>query len=271
MDLQLAGQVVLVTGGSKGIGLAAARMFAQEGAHVAIVARGREDLESAGRTVTEAGSRARTPGKVAALTGDLSVADVPARVVREVEDTLGPIDVLVNNVGLAYQVTFDECTDEQWDELWQLNVMSYVRMTRAVLPSMQARQTGAIVHVSSTAGKRPSVGMANYSVTKAAVQSVSRLVADTYASDGIRSLAICPGPTTSEAWMDEGGLAEQVAEAKGISRADALAATGKGRPMGRMASPEEIAAAIVFAASPRASYVTGAAWSVDGGTVPVII
>jgi NAD(P)-dependent dehydrogenase (short-subunit alcohol dehydrogenase family) len=246
-------------------------MFAQEGAHVAIVASGREELESAGRTIAEAGSRARTPGKVAALTGDLAAPDVPARVVREVEDSLGPIDVLVNNVGLAYQVTFDEVTDEQWDELWQLNVMSYVRMSRAVLPSMRARQTGAIVHVSSTAGKRPSVGMANYSVTKAAVQSVARLVADTYAGDGIRSLSICPGPTTSEAWMEDGGLADQVSAAKGITKADALAATGKGRPMGRMASPEEIASAIVFAASPRASYVTGAAWSVDGGSVPVII
>jgi NAD(P)-dependent dehydrogenase (short-subunit alcohol dehydrogenase family) len=271
MDLQLQGHVVLITGASQGIGLAAAKMFAAEGAHVAIVARDRERLESAGRAVTEAGARARVPGRVAALTGDLSAPDVPARVVREVEDSLGPIDVLVNNVGLAYQVKFDEVTDEQWDELWQLNVMSYVRMTRAVLPSMRARKSGAIVHVSSTAGKRPSAGMANYSVTKAAVQSVARLVADTYASDGIRSLSICPGPTTSEAWLAEGGLADQVARRSGASRDDALAATGKGRPMGRMASPDEIASSIVFAASPRASYVTGAAWSVDGGSVPVII
>ncbi|MCW2955880.1 MAG: short-chain dehydrogenase/reductase, partial [Thermoleophilia bacterium] len=251
--------------------LAAARMFAAEGAHVAIVARDRGDLETAGRSVTEAGQRARTPGKVAALTGDLAAPDVPARVVREVEDTLGPIDVLVNNVGLAYQATFAEVSDEQWDELWQLHVMSYIRASRAVLPSMQARGTGVIVNVSSTAGKRPSVGMANYSVTKAAVQSVSRLLADTYAADGIRSVAICPGPTTSEAWLGEGGLADQVADAKGIDRDAALAATGKGRPMGRMATPDEIAAAIVFAASPRSSYTTGAAWSVDGGSVPVII
>ncbi len=271
MDLQLAGHVVVITGGSKGIGLAAARMFAAEGAHVAIVARGREELEAAGRAVTEAGSRARTPGKVAAIRGDLSEAEVPSRVVREIEDSLGRVDVLVNNVGLAYQATFEEVTDEQWDELWQLNVMSYVRMTRAVLPSMKARGAGAIINVSSTAGKRPSAGMANYSVTKAAIQGFSRLIADTYASAGIRSVAICPGPTTSEAWMADGGLADQVADAKGISREDALAATGKGRPMGRMATPDEIAATIVFAASPRASYVTGASWSVDGGSVPVII
>lgn len=271
MDLQLAGQVVLITGASKGIGLAAAQAFAAEGAHVAIVARDRDALAAAGRAITEAGSRARQPGRVAALTGDLSSADVPARVVREVEETLGPIDVLVNNVGLAYQVAFADVTDEQWDDLWQLNVMSYVRMSRAVLGSMRARGSGTLVHVSSTAGKRPSAGMANYSVTKAAVLSLSRLIADTYAGEGIRSTAICPGPTTSEAWLDAGGLADQVADGKGISRDEALVATGKGRPMGRMASPEEIAASIVFAASPRASYVTGAAWSVDGGSVPVII
>lgn len=271
MNLGLAGQVVLITGASKGIGLAAARMFASEGAHVAIVARNREQLEAAGQAVTDSGLKARTPGRVAALTGELAAPDVPARVAREVEDALGPIDVLVNNVGLAYQAKFDEVTDEQWDELWQLNVMSYVRMSRAVLSSMRARKTGALVHVSSTAGKRPSVGMANYSVTKAAVQSLARLIADTYAGDGIRSLSICPGPTTSEAWLEAGGLADQVSAAKGISREDALASTGQGRPMGRMATPEEIAAAIVFAASPRASYVTGAAWSVDGGSVPVII
>lgn len=271
MDLRLSGQVVLISGASKGIGLAAAKQFAAEGAHVAIVARDREQLEQAGRDITTAGAHHQAASKVIAITGDLSAPDVPSRVVREVEDSLGPIDVLVNNVGLAYQATFDEVTDEQWDNLWQLNVMSYVRMTRAVLPSMQARKTGAIIHVSSTAGKRPSVGMANYSVTKAAVQSLARLVADTYAVDGIRSLSICPGPTTSEAWTAEGGLADQVAKGKRITRDEALAATGKGRPMGRMAKPEEIASAIVFAASPRASYVTGAAWSVDGGSVPVII
>ncbi|MEO6866866.1 MAG: SDR family NAD(P)-dependent oxidoreductase, partial [Gaiellales bacterium] len=231
MDLQLSGHVVLVTGASKGIGLAAAEAFAAEGAHVAIVARDRTTLALAGKAITAAGARARTPGKVIALTGDLAAPDVPSRVVREVEDSLGPVDVLVNNVGLAYQAKFAEVTDEQWDELWQLNVMSYVRMSRAVLPSMQARRTGALIHVSSTAGKRPSVGMANYSVTKAAVQSLSRLLADTYAADGIRSVAICPGPTTSEAWLDDGGLADQVAAGKGITREAALEATGNGRPM----------------------------------------
>lgn len=266
MDLQLQQRVVLITGASAGIGLAAARMFAAEGAHVAIVARDRERLEAAGRELATCGS-----GKVVAIAGDLADPEVPGRIVDEVVATLGPIDVLVNNVGLAYQVTFDEVTDEQWESLWQLNVMSYVRCARAVLPVMCERGSGVIINLSSTAGKRPSTGMANYSVTKAAVLSLSRLLADTYAASGVRSVAICPGPTRSEAWLSVGGLADQVAGRKGIDHAAALKATGSGRPIGRMAEPDEIAATIVFAASDRASYMTGAAVSVDGGSVPIII
>lgn len=272
MDLQLTNQVVLVTGGSAGIGLAAARMFAAEGAHVAIAARDHAKLAEAGERITAAHANSRhATGKVLAVAGDFSRPDVPQSVVEQVTESLGPIDVLVNNVGLAYQAGFDDLDDAQWDELWQLNVMSYVRTTRAVLPAMKRRGKGVIINVSSTAGKRPSVGMANYSVTKSAVQGLSRLIADTYAAHGIRSVAICPGPTRSDAWLADGGLAEQVGLHKGMSRDEALQATGKGRPMGRMAEPDEIAASIVFAASSRASYVTGAAWSVDGGSVPVII
>jgi NAD(P)-dependent dehydrogenase (short-subunit alcohol dehydrogenase family) len=181
------------------------------------------------------------------------------------------VDVLVNNVGLAYQTSFAELTDEQWDELWQLNVMSYVRTIRAVLPPMREHGGGVIVNVSSTSGKRPSTSMPNYSVTKAAVLSLSRLVADTYAADGIRCNAVTPGPTATEAWLGDGGLADQQAERSGKTKDDVLAAVGAGRPLGRLAQPEEIAAAIAFLCSDRASYVTGAAWSVDGGTVPIII
>ena len=108
--------------------------------------------------------------------------------------------------------------------------------------------------------------MPHYSVTKAAVLSLSRLVADLYAGDGIRCNAVTPGPTATEAWLGEGGLADQLGE-----REEILAKVGAGRPLGRLASPEEIAAVIVFLASDRASYVTGAAWSADGGTVPIIV
>ena len=143
--------------------------------------------------------------------------------------------------------------------------MSYVRATRAALPQLRDGG-GSIVNVSSTAGKRPSTGMPHYSVTKAAVLSLSRLVADLYARDGIRCNAVTPGPTATEAWLAEGGLADQQGD-----REDVLARVGAGSPLGRLARPDEIAAVIVFLCSERASYVTGAAWSADGGTVPMIV
>ena len=183
---------------------------------------------------------------------------------------IGPIDCLVNNVGLAYQTDFDAVTDAQWDEMWQLNVMSYVRSIRAVLPEMRGRG-GSIVNVSSTAGKRPSTSMPNYTVTKAAVLSLSRLVADLYAKDGIRCNAVTPGPTATDAWLGPGGLADQQAERTGKSRDEVLEAVAGGRPLGRLAEADEIAAVIVFLCSDRASYVTGSAWSADGGTVPIIV
>ena len=121
---------------------------------------------------------------------------------------LGGLDVLVNNVGIARQARFEDVTDEEWDAYWQLNVMSYVRAIRAALPLLRA-SGGVIVNVSSTAGKRPSSGMPHYSVTKAAVLSLSRLVADLYAKDGIRCNAVTPGPTETDAWLGDGGLADQ--------------------------------------------------------------
>jgi 3-oxoacyl-[acyl-carrier protein] reductase len=131
---------------------------------------------------------------------------------------------------------------------------------------MQKQGAGVIVNVSSTAGKRPSTGMPDYSVVKAAVLSLSRLVADVYAKDGIRANAVAPGPTATGAWIGDGGLADQQGE-----RDEVLAKVAAGRPLGRLAEPEEIAAVIAFLCSDRSSYVTGAAWSVDGGTVPIIL
>jgi NAD(P)-dependent dehydrogenase (short-subunit alcohol dehydrogenase family) len=198
---------------------------------------------------------------------DLAQAGEPERVVGEA----GQLDVLVNNVGYAEQRDFLAVTDDQWEEAWQLNVLSYVRAIRAAVPAMKERGRGVIVNVSSTAGKRPSTGMPDYTVTKAAVLSLSRLVADLYAGDGIRCNAIAPGPTATAAWLGDGGLADQQAGRTGKSRDEVLDAVGKGRPLGRLAEPEEIAAVIAFLCSDRASYVTGAAWSADGGTVPIII
>jgi 3-oxoacyl-[acyl-carrier protein] reductase len=256
VDLGLRDTVCIVTGSTSGIGLETARLLAAEGAPV--VTTGRRD-------------RAPGVGETLHLAADLAQPGEAERIVHEVEQRLGRIDVLVNNVGVAYQRSFEEVTDEQWDEVWQMNVMSYVRAIRAVLPGMKERAGGVIVNVSSTAGKRPSASMPDYSVTKAAVLSLSRLVADVYAKDGIRCNAVTPGPTATEAWLGEGGLADQQAARTGKSRDDVFASVGAGRPLGRLAQPEEIASVIAFLCSSRASYVTGAAWSADGGTVPIII
>jgi 3-oxoacyl-[acyl-carrier protein] reductase len=250
MNLGLRDRVCIVTGSTGGIGLATAQLLVEEGARV--VTHGRGDAPGIGEALH--------------VSADFEDADAAERVVAQAAETVGAVDVLVNNVGLAYIASFDELTDEQWEELWQLNVMSFVRAIRAVLPAMRERRRGVIVNVSSSAGKRPSTSMPNYSVTKAAVLSLSRLVADVYAKDGIRSNAVTPGPTATEAWLGQGGLAEQQGERDAV-----LKKVAAGRPLGRLAEPGEIAAVIAFLCSDRASYVTGAAWSADGGTVPIIV
>jgi NAD(P)-dependent dehydrogenase (short-subunit alcohol dehydrogenase family) len=251
VDLGLRDRVCVVTGSTGGIGLETARLLAAEGV----------------RVVTSGRGPAPAVGEALHVVADLSEPDAPARLVGRALDELGALDVLVNNVGVAYQAGLGELTDAQWDEMWNLNVMSAVRAIRAALPHLAASGRGAIVNVSSTAGKRPSTGMPNYSVTKAALLSLSRVVADLHAGDGIRCNAVTPGPTATEAWLGEGGLADQ----GGGDRDEVLARVAAGRPLGRLAQPEEIAAVIAFLCSDRAAYVTGAAWSVDGGTVPVII
>jgi NAD(P)-dependent dehydrogenase (short-subunit alcohol dehydrogenase family) len=250
MDLGLDGTRCLVTGSTGGIGLETARALVAEGARVVTCGRS-EDAPGIGEALH--------------VPADLSGAAEPERVVGETAAALGGLDVLVNNVGIARHARFEEVPDAEWDAYWQLNVMSYVRAIRAALPHL-GDGGGAIVNVSSTAGKRPSTGMPHYSVTKAAVLSLSRLVADLYAKDGIRCNAVTPGPTATDAWLGEGGLADQQG-----ARDEVLARVGAGRPLGRLARPEEIAAVIVFLCSDRASYVTGAAWSADGGTVPIIV
>ena len=261
MDLGLADRVCVVTGSTAGIGRETARLLAAEGAQVVVSGRDADMVEAVRAEV----------GAVLGVAGDLAKAEAPGELVRQVEAELGRVDCLVNNVGVAYQRSFEELTDDDWEAMWQLNVMSYVRAIQAVLPGMRARGAGRIVNVSSTAAKRPSTGMPDYSVTKAAVLSLSRLVADLCATDGILCNAVTPGPTASPAWLAPGGLADQSAERSGKSRDEVLEGVGKGRPLGRLAEPEEIAAVIVFLCSDRASYVTGSAWSADGGTVPIIV
>jgi 3-oxoacyl-[acyl-carrier protein] reductase len=248
MDLGLRDKVCIVTGSTGGIGLEVARLLAEEGAHV-----------------VTSGRRGAGIGELH-VSADLSKPGEPERLVGAALERFGRVDCLVNNVGGTGIHRFEELDDEAWERSWQLNLMSAVRALRVALPAMQAQRAGAIVNVSSTAAKRPSLTFPQYSVTKAALLSLSRLVADAYAKDGIRCNAVTPGPTATEAWVGDNGLADQQGD-----REEILAKVGAGRPIGRLARPDEIAAVIVFLCSERASYVTGAAWSADGGTVPIII
>ena len=248
MDLGLRDAVCLVTGSTGGIGFETANLLAAEGARVV----------SSGRS-------ADGPGDLHVQV-DLSQRGGPERAVREAEERFGRLDVLVNNVGGTDIRRLEELTDSDWQTSFELNLMSAIRATQAALPGMRARGGGTIVNVSSTAAKRPSTSMPDYSVMKAGLLSFSRLVADLYANDGIRCNAVTPGPTATQTWLAEGGLADQQGD-----RDEVLAKVGAGRPLGRLAQPEEIAAVIVFLCSPQASYVTGAAWSADGGTVPIIV
>jgi NAD(P)-dependent dehydrogenase (short-subunit alcohol dehydrogenase family) len=268
--LGLTGRACAVTGASRGIGRETARQLCAEGAGVLLIARSADRLEEAADECGRAGAAAN--GRAAHLALDVTDPDAGERIVAEAKERFGQLDVLVNNAGTARWRDLDDVPDTDWQDAWELNVMAPLRAMRAAVPGMRERGWGRIVNVCSTAGKRPSAAMAEYSVAKAAELSLSRLYADRCAPDEVLVNAVCPGPVKSGMWMDEGGLLDQSRELAGhASRDQALEAAGAKRPIGRLAEVEEIAAAIVFLCSERASYVAGAAWSVDGGTVQVII
>jgi 3-oxoacyl-[acyl-carrier protein] reductase len=270
MDLGLRGRGCVVTGASRGIGRETARLLCAEGARVLLVGRDEERLAAAAEEAANAGGESGAEAATLAL--DVTEEDAGARLLAAAEERFGALDVLVNNAGAAQWRDLDDVPDEDWRMQYELNVMAPLRAMRAATPSMAARGWGRVVNVCSTAGKRPSAAMPDYSVAKAAELSLSRLFADRHAGDGVLVNAICPGPVETEMWMDEGGLLDQSKQMSGAqSREEALAEAGSKRPIGRLANAEEIAGAIVFLCSERASYVSGAAWSVDGGTVQVII
>jgi 3-oxoacyl-[acyl-carrier protein] reductase len=246
MDLGLSGKACIVTGASRGIGLATARLLAGEGASVLEVSRSGQGFQA-----------------------DVTEPDAAGLVVAECERRFGKVDVLVNNAGTSEAKPLEELTDADWQAQWELHVMAPMRLMRAAGERMA--EGGRIVNVCSSSGKRPSLTNAAYSVTKAAQLSLSRHFADDYAGRGILVNAVAPGPVQTPLWTEEGGLADQAADAKGISREEALQAAAAKIPLGRFGTEEEIAAAIVFLCSEPASNVAGAAWSVDGGAVPLFI
>ena len=245
MNLGLEGRVCVVTGGTRGIGAATAGMLAQEGARVLTVARSGGDLEL-----------------------DVTAPDAGERVLRSCPE---PPWALVNNAGTSRARGLDDLSDADWQEQWELHVMAPMRLMRAIAPAMADAGGGRIVNVSSSAGRRPSRRLdASYSVTKAAQLSLSRVYADAFAGRGVLVNAVTPGAVEGELWTEDGGLADQIASRSGKTRDEVLESTRASPPLGRMGTDEEVAAVIAFLCSERASNVAGAAWAVDGGTVPTL-
>jgi 3-oxoacyl-[acyl-carrier protein] reductase len=262
MDLGLDGRVCVVTGASRGIGLAVSRRLVDEGARVLMVARGEERLA---RAAQEVGAG------VEWIAADVTDPDCVERIVATAVEQLGGLDVLVNNAGTSSHVPLAELPDDEWHAQHELNVMAPMRLMRLVAPRMAQRGWGRIVNVSSSSGKRPGQSNVAYSVAKAGQLSLSRAFADAYASQGVLVNAVTPGPTATELWVGEGGLGDQAAAASGTTRAEALEAAAKKVPLGRLGTAEEIADVVAFLCSERAGNVAGAAWSADGGAVNVII
>jgi 3-oxoacyl-[acyl-carrier protein] reductase len=265
MDLGLRERACIVTGATGGFGGATAEMLAHEGAASLLVGRREEALQALAQRCAELGGRAMP------LVLDLTTVDAGDRVVAACEAEFGRIDVLVNSAGTTAVRELEELTDEDWQRQWELNVLAPMRLMRAAAPLMAKRGFGRIVNICSSSGKRPSSTNMAYSVTKAAQLSLSRSFAELYADRGVLVNALAPGPVADDVWLAEGGMADQIAQKSGISREEVLARTASRVPLGRLGLAQEIAAVIVFLCSEQASNVTGAAWSVDGGSVPVII
>jgi 3-oxoacyl-[acyl-carrier protein] reductase len=245
MNLGLEGRVCVVTGGTRGIGAATARMLSQEGARVLSVARSGADVEL-----------------------DVTSPDAGERVLAACPE---PPWALVNAAGWSGARGLDDLTDEDWQAQWELHVMAPMRLMRALAPAMAESGGGRIVNVSSSSGRRPSSRLdASYSVTKAALLSLSRVFADSFAADGVLVNAVAPGATEGETWLGEGGLAEQIAARTGKTREEVLEGSRSSPPVGRMGTEDEVAAVIAFLCSERSSNVAGADWAVDGGSVPTV-
>src|ERR1700759_1302587 len=265
MDLGLDGRACAVTGASSGIGRATALSLAREGAATLLVGRREQPLAEVAEEIRQAGGRVET------LAIDVTAADAGERVVEALLASFERIDVLVNNAGTSAIRTLDELTDDDWQTQWELNVIGPMRLMRAAAPKMASRGWGRIFNFCSSSGKQPSSTNMAYSVAKAAELSLSRAFADLYAAKGVLINAVAPGPVQTDLWMAPGGMADQAAQAQGKSREEVLEATAGRSPLGRFSTEQESAAVITFLCSEGASNVAGAAWSADGGTVPVII
>lgn len=263
MKLGLKEKVVLVTGASKGIGKAIAVAFAAEGSRVVLNARNQQELEQAVQEIRQSG------GYALALAADVTSASEVQRLAQQTVERFGTVHVLVNNAGGAGGfASFEELSDEDWINVFNLNVLSAVRMTRALLPFMKQQKWGRIINIASESGIQPDPFMPHYNAAKAAVINLTKSLSKAYASDGI--LVNTVSPAFIKTPLVEQLLAAQAQEQGVTPQKAEQAFLRQNRPhieLGRPGTPEEVASAVVFLASEAASFITGANLRVDGGSV----
>jgi 3-oxoacyl-[acyl-carrier protein] reductase len=260
MDLGLAGRVAIITGGSQGIGREIALLLAAEGADVVIAARRTEILDRTADELRALGRRA------VAITADVATPDGPAAVAGAAFNEFGRVDILVNNAGKGYNKPIVELTDDDWYASIDLNLMSAVRMCRAVMPQMRERGWGRIVNISTRVAREPDPYFAAYAAAKAALINFSKNLANAYSSDGVLTNCIVPGLIRSEA-IDQ--AAEKSAAETGLSVDEVMARTMKKRPIpaGRLGEPSDVAGVVALLCSDHGSWITGGCFTIDGGIV----
>lgn len=268
MELGLEDKVAVVTGSSKGIGKAIAVELAREGCRVALAARGEKDLEEAAEDVRRSGSS----GDVLAVAADVTKADEVERLIEETRARFETVDILVNNAGgTGRRSHFHELSDEEWFEILDLNLISAVRLTRAVLPHMRSQRWGRIINVASESGSQPSALKPHYNASKAALINLTKSLSKAYGKYGILVNAVSPATTITPAVED---LIAEEAKRKGIAVEESEAAYVRdNKPnivAGRLGRPAEVASVVVFLVSEKASFVTGANYRVDSGSVASI-
>tara|TARA_Y100000766_G_scaffold49140_1_gene39381 strand:- start:701 stop:1480 length:780 start_codon:yes stop_codon:yes gene_type:complete len=254
MDLNLEGKRAVVTGASLGIGEASVKMLADHGANVSFCARSKEAVDALSAQKVKSGS---IKGFEADMGDKKSTEDFIDAVLSD-----GPVDILVNNVGASPSRNFLYMTDEDWQELHELNLLSAVRCTRAFLPHMRENKWGRVVMISSSAGKYPSAALIDYGATKAAMISISKSLAKKYGSDGVLINSVLPGLIHTAMWER---AATEIAEATGGKMEDVIKGNGKSVPVGRYGTSEEVASLVTFLCSNAASYISGTSIEVDGG------
>ena len=263
MDLGLAGQTAIITGGAGGIGSAAARAFADEGVSVVLVDQDGPGLDKAAAQLRDAGARAAA---VAADLGDETGAAEGMRAALAACDS--PVSILVNTAGICQFRAFDELTRADWERTYAVNFLGAVQACRAVLPVMRAAGRGVIIAVTSDLAMQPLPVAPDYSASKAALQNLVVSLAQAEAAAGIRVVGVAPGPIATGMWFRPGGLAVPIADARRSrpGKPPRAEIRERGIPAGRLGEPEEVAYTIVHLASPRASYITGAIVDVGGGS-----